>query len=214
MMYNKKKLGYQLVKVMGEKGFDQNKLAEVLGLTESAVSKVLNGHQALSVEQLQTCSHIFQKPADYFLSAADEVQTLELDFDALTDAQSDHVLSTMEIFIKYLDKILESKSVDIEEDIPARLKRLREDKKLSAKEMAERVGCSRTTIGNLEGGICKEKLEYLCSYAEILGVSLEYLIHGKIYGLPDGLGSDFKKFDFEAQTHLAGALKDVIEKSH
>lgn len=50
-----------------EKNIDQIQAAELLGKTQSYVSKVESGQRRIDVVQLKAFAKIYEKPIDYFL---------------------------------------------------------------------------------------------------------------------------------------------------
>ena len=62
--------------------------------------------------------------------------------------------------------------------LPERLKALRKQKDFSQQELAELAGVHYTHIGRYERGQAKPTTETLRRLAEVLGVSLDYLVDG------------------------------------
>lgn len=63
-------------------------------------------------------------------------------------------------------------------DMPERLKKLREKKKLTQKEVADQLGVNRLTIMNHETGCTKVSVEMLQEYQRLYNTSFDYLIDG------------------------------------
>ncbi len=57
----------QLKKAREKVGFDQKRVAKLLGKTQSYVSKVESGQRRLDVVQLKEFARIYKKSMDYFL---------------------------------------------------------------------------------------------------------------------------------------------------
>lgn len=57
----------QLKKARIEAGFDQMKIAEILGKTQSYVSKIESGQRRIDVVQLKEFARVYKKPLDYFI---------------------------------------------------------------------------------------------------------------------------------------------------
>lgn len=57
----------QLKKARIETGFDQEKVAELLGKTQSYVSKIEAGQRRIDVVQLKEFSKIYKKDLDFFI---------------------------------------------------------------------------------------------------------------------------------------------------
>jgi len=57
----------QLKKARIEAGFDQEKVAELLGKTQSYVSKIEAGQRRIDVVQLKEFSKIYKKDLDFFI---------------------------------------------------------------------------------------------------------------------------------------------------
>lgn len=70
-----------------------------------------------------------------------------------------------------------------------RLRRVREERGLSARELARRAGCSASLISQIERGVSAPSVGVLYTLATELGASLDYLF-GVVPagGLPDGHG--------------------------
>lgn len=57
----------QLKKARQKAGLDQQKVAKLIGKTQSHVSKIESGQRRIDVVQLKEFARIYKKPADYFL---------------------------------------------------------------------------------------------------------------------------------------------------
>lgn len=57
----------QLKKARIEAGFDQEKAAELLGKTQSYISKIEAGQRRIDIVQLKEFSKTYKKPLDYFI---------------------------------------------------------------------------------------------------------------------------------------------------
>jgi transcriptional regulator with XRE-family HTH domain len=65
-----------------------------------------------------------------------------------------------------------------------RLRLAREERGLSARELARRIGCSASLVSQIERGACVPSVGVLYSVAAELGHSLDYLVFGSDSGLP------------------------------
>lgn len=57
----------QLKKARIDAGFDQEKVAELLGKTQSYVSKIEAGQRRIDIVQLKEFSKIYKKDLDFFI---------------------------------------------------------------------------------------------------------------------------------------------------
>ena len=57
----------QLKKARNDAGFDQEKVAELLGKTQSYVSKIEAGQRRIDIVQLKEFAKIYKKELDYFI---------------------------------------------------------------------------------------------------------------------------------------------------
>jgi len=57
----------QLKKARVEAGFDQEKAAELLGKTQSYISKIEAGQRRVDVIQLKEFARVYKKSLDYFI---------------------------------------------------------------------------------------------------------------------------------------------------
>jgi len=57
----------QLKKARVEAGFDQEKVAELLGKTQSYISKIEAGQRRVDVVQLKEFARVYKKSLDYFI---------------------------------------------------------------------------------------------------------------------------------------------------
>lgn len=64
------------------------------------------------------------------------------------------------------------------EEVGARLKGLREDKRMSQYELAEAIGISRESIARYETGKRGITVEVLDIYSDYFNVSVEYIMYG------------------------------------
>ena len=60
-------LGKRITALMQEKGINQTELAEMVGLTQPAVSRIVTGERILSAPELAALSSVFGVSADYLL---------------------------------------------------------------------------------------------------------------------------------------------------
>jgi transcriptional regulator with XRE-family HTH domain len=58
----------QLKKARVEAGFDQEKAAELLGKTQSYISKIESGQRRVDIIQLKEFAKTYKKPLDYFIN--------------------------------------------------------------------------------------------------------------------------------------------------
>lgn len=61
-----------------------------------------------------------------------------------------------------------------------RLKAVREEKEIKQNEAAEKVGIRNNTLSSYESGVRKPDYDTLIKLADLYGVSIEYLLRGKI----------------------------------
>ena len=59
---------------------------------------------------------------------------------------------------------------------PARLRKLREDKRISAKTLGELCGLSKNTVGRYENGEREPSVQSLVALADFFDVSIDFLI--------------------------------------
>jgi transcriptional regulator with XRE-family HTH domain len=57
----------QLKKARAEAGIDQKKVAELLGKTQSYISKIESGQRKIDIVQLKQFAKIYKKKIDFFL---------------------------------------------------------------------------------------------------------------------------------------------------
>jgi len=57
----------QLKKARIEVGLDQEKVAEILGKTQSYISKIEAGQRRVDIVQLKKFAKTYKKPLDYFI---------------------------------------------------------------------------------------------------------------------------------------------------
>ncbi len=57
----------QLKKARNEAGFDQEKVAELLGKTQSYISKIEAGQRRIDIVQLKEFSKIYKKNLEFFI---------------------------------------------------------------------------------------------------------------------------------------------------
>lgn len=69
------KMGNFIRKLLNEKGFTQEKIAELLGISNSAVSQFLNGTTTLQLQKLTELSKILDVPLDLIVYGGDERET-------------------------------------------------------------------------------------------------------------------------------------------
>lgn len=62
------------------------------------------------------------------------------------------------------------------EDLQSRLKRLRKEAGMTQKQLAEKMGCSYTTVSNFETGRNQPPLRSLRLLSDIFQVSMDYLL--------------------------------------
>jgi len=70
-------------------------------------------------------------------------------------------------------------------EIGKAIKQLRNDRKITQVELAQKANCSRSFIADLERGASKASLDTLKSIANALGVNLSYLLLKAEHSIPD-----------------------------
>lgn len=93
----------------------------------------------------------------------------------------------------------------MKEQVIGNIQRIRQEKKISQKEIAERLGISRTAYVNLEKGRTRIVNENVEKFAEITGVSTAEIVLG--YKIPEGLDSLEK-----AQAEYGRKRKELIDE--
>ncbi|NQU77548.1 helix-turn-helix transcriptional regulator [Candidatus Falkowbacteria bacterium] len=57
----------QLKKARKKAGFEQKKVAKLLGMTQSSISKIESGQRRVDVVQLKELANIYKKKLDFFI---------------------------------------------------------------------------------------------------------------------------------------------------
>lgn len=89
--------------------------------------------------------------------------------------------------------------------IGIKIRRLRDNKRLSQEELAERVGVSQVTIGKWEQGT-SIKHEYIKKLASSLEVSVDYLLEEKQTDLNPSITNDIESIEIAIK-----ATKKAVE---
>ena len=74
---------------------------------------------------------------------------------------------------------MEEKETVLSPDFPAKLKELRKSRGWSQGQLANKVGIDIQRISKYERGLSSPPLEVLACIAQVLGVSVDYLLMGK-----------------------------------
>ena len=84
------------------------------------------------------------------------------------------------------------------------LKSIRQEKKMSVEELAQRCGITATMIWSYESGRRSPPLDVLCKLADVLDVSLDMLVRGKEKDRPEGRSfeSVFKEYKSKSVEEL------------
>jgi transcriptional regulator with XRE-family HTH domain/mannose-6-phosphate isomerase-like protein (cupin superfamily) len=90
-----------------------------------------------------------------------------------------------------------------------RLRLVRGSRRLSARELARRVGCSASLISQIERGVSVPSVGVLYSLATELGSSLDYLLFGSGAG-PDGISAAAEGGGSEVTAPVAAAPPPAI----
>jgi len=93
----------------------------------------------------------------------------------------------------------------MKEQVIENIQRIRQEKKISQKEIAEKLGISRTAYANLEKGRTRIVNEHVEKFAEITGVSTAELVLG--YKIPENLNTLEK-----AQAEYGRKRKEIIDE--
>ena len=104
-------------------------------------------------------------------------ETMSSIYEAIAD-MSDHHLKVASSY-EELEKILDERSMKMSEEeskVNNRIKALRIRAGLDQQSLAEYCGTSKTTISNLEKGIADPRISVVKILANVLGVSIEYLM--------------------------------------
>ena len=76
-----------------------------------------------------------------------------------------------------LSTLLSFLSIMVSMDIfSQRLRELRQDKKLSMKQLAKEINTTDAAISNWENGVNEPKISYIISIAKFFGVTSDYLL--------------------------------------
>ena len=93
----------------------------------------------------------------------------------------------------------------MKEQVICNIQRIRQEKRISQKEIAERLGISRTAYVNLEKGRTRIVNENVEKFAEITGVSTAEIVLG--YKIPENLNTLEK-----AQAEYGRKRKELIDE--
>lgn len=77
----------------------------------------------------------------------------------------------------------------------ARLKKLREDAKMSQEKLAELLGCKRSTIINYEKGYTILPVARLDQYVQKFGVSADFILYGVDEEQTESLTEQIQRMD-------------------
>lgn len=95
------------------------------------------------------------------------------------------------------------------------MRKLRKQKGLSMKQLGEMVGLAEVTISTYETGRSEPSLDALCAIADVLDVSLDYLVRGKEKDRPEERSMEAAISRFEnyspAQLRELGSLITYLQ---
>lgn len=94
------------------------------------------------------------------------------------------------------------------ETMGERLKRLRLDKKLRQKQLAQRLGVSISTVSSYEMDVRQPPYDILAKYASIFHVSADYLIGATADATINATGLDQEELNL-----LTGLVEGMAEKN-
>ena len=100
-------------------------------------------------------------------------------------------------------------------NIGERIIQLRKQKNLSQQELADKIGASRTIIGNYERNANTPSIEVLLKLAKVFDVSVDFLIwEGELASYDKAVlkrMEDIKRLDPDTQKHLFFLIDNVIQ---
>lgn len=112
----------------------------------------------------------------------------------------------------YLTDVDDVADTDENNTFKMQLKQLREDRKLSQSQLAEFLGTSRETIGDLESGTKEPDFETISKTAKFFDVSVDYILNTKKSDSPlnrsvspapsESVGVTIMAFDGDGQEHI------------
>jgi transcriptional regulator with XRE-family HTH domain len=85
---------------------------------------------------------------------------------------------TRSALMSEMPRLAMSAEFDLSSGLGARLRLAREERRLSVREVARRIGCSASLISQIERGVSAPSVGVLYSLATELGSSLDYLLFG------------------------------------
>ncbi|AHA75302.1 MULTISPECIES: helix-turn-helix domain-containing protein [Bacillus] len=86
--------------------------------------------------------------------------------------------------------------------LAVRIKEMRKETKLSQKQLGEKANVTESFISKIESGAKKPSIEVISKLAEILGVSVDYLLGH----------SDHKSLDKEKSQKVAKDVAELMER--
>ena len=100
-------------------------------------------------------------------------------------------------------------------NIGERIIQLRKQKNLSQQELADKIGASRTIIGNYERNANTPSIEVLLKLAKVFDVSVDFLIgEGELSSYDKAVlkrMEDIERLDPDTQKHLFFLIDNVIQ---
>lgn len=91
------------------------------------------------------------------------------------------------------------------------IKRVREERKITQAEVAERLGMSRASYNQLENGNRKVTLDDIADVARVLNVSTDYLLYGD-NEVPALFVNEFCRLDGDEQAEIMNAIRYKLGK--
>lgn len=150
-MVNREKLAKIIIELRKKKGYSQRKLAMISGVSNSTISRIESATSDADPETLKKLAPYLEIPYETLMQAAGYI-----DIDSL----STNTISNIETTTTFSD----------------RLKKLRTEKGILQKELAEYLNVSRVTITQYENGSRSPDDETKKKIAKYFNVSLDYLM--------------------------------------
>ena len=96
-------------------------------------------------------------------------------------------------------------------EIQERIKRLRENRRLSQAELARIFNLSEDSIKKMENGSRNVTLDHICSYHDFFRVSFDYLIYGKQERRPkERMLEEIGSLSFDEKKELVQYVIDIL----
>lgn len=197
----------------------QKALAEKLGVSENVISNIKNNVSTPNVDFIIGLNELYLISPSFLLlgEITQKEETIKTAFNVSKQTAREYI-SRLGVFLKAMDCKQQDLENEYDENITifaSRLKEIRKYKKLTLKEISNKLHYSLSSVQRFENSKStprEEYIEYVINFCKVLDVSLDYILLGVSLSFDNSLKAVLECYDYGTQQMIVNYLYSLSVK--